>query len=102
MVTKIFVFLISSFTKVQGKIRFAVKKKKSKIITYENKIAKGACHIDGSVSMYRCSNTDKDYGIFSSSDVPGVCVQTHTHTFSNMPLCHSFGKRRLKDIKREK
>ncbi len=51
--------------------------------------------------MYRCSNTDRDYGIFSSGEVSGV--QEHTHIFQHAnPLCHSLSKKQVKDIKREK
>lgn len=44
---------------------------------------------------------DRDYWIFSSGEVSGV--QEHTHIFQHAnPLCHSFGKKQVKDIKREK
>ncbi len=50
--------------------------------------------------MYRCSNADRDYGMFSSGEVSGV--QEHTKILQHTNCAIHSAKKRIKDIEREK
>lgn len=85
-----------SFTKVRGKIIFCCKKKKCKN-NYENKDQKENVTL---LVQCKCRGAVTRIGImgFSHPVRCQPCRNTHIFQHAN-PLCHSFGRSQIKDIK---